>query len=77
MGLNSTDYFLQTSDSDVSGRHLLLAIKVGETEEARGDRENRGKFLCGHDERHWFVAGVEQAKNALKPNAVREGDKSP
>src|SRR5262249_8677602 len=37
-------------------------------------------FLCGHDERHWFVAGVpesapvgtvRQAKEALKPAEVR------
>jgi hypothetical protein len=36
------------------------------------------KFLCGHDERHWFVAGVAnagvanvgQALEALKPEAV-------
>lgn len=38
------------------------------------------KFLCGHDERHWFVAAipesapvgtVRQAKEALKPAEVR------
>jgi len=38
-----------------------------------------GKFLCGHDERHWFVAAVpgrgvsnvRTAMEALKPAAVR------
>jgi hypothetical protein len=42
----------------------------------------RAKFLCGHDERHWFVAaipeaargvtGVVAAKVALQPPAVRD-----
>lgn len=41
----------------------------------------KSKFLCGHDERHWFVAavpeaargvtGVLTAKAALQPSAVR------
>jgi len=38
----------------------------------------KDKLLCGHDERHWFVAGVPEyastvvtAKEALKPDAVR------
>jgi hypothetical protein len=47
-------------------RHLLLYARDGE------------RFLCGHDERHWFVAAVEDrvstvggAKLALQPEAVR------
>jgi hypothetical protein len=41
---------------------------------------SKSKFLCGHDERHWFVAAVPEsakastvweAKEALKPAAVR------
>jgi len=41
---------------------------------------DKSKFLCGHDERHWFVAGipeaapvgtVRQAKEALKPAEVQ------
>ena len=49
-------------------RHLVLLV--------RSDGE-KSKFLCGHDERHWFVAaipedargvtGVETAKAALQP----------
>ena len=40
----------------------------------------RSKYLCGHDERHWFVAGipesapvgtVRQAKEALQPREVQ------
>ena len=43
------------------------------------DRNEKQKFLCGHDERHWFVAAVpesapvgtvRQAKEVLKPADV-------
>ncbi len=52
-------------------RHLLLLVREG------GEKQ---KFLCGHDERHWFVAAVpesapvgtvRQAKEALKPSEVQ------
>ncbi len=52
-------------------RHLLLLVRDG---------KDKSKFLCGHDERHWFVAAipesapvgtVEQAKEALKPAEVQ------
>lgn len=54
-------------------RHLLLLAKRLGT--GQGQKE---KFLCGHDERHWFVAGVPaagvtnvgQALEALKPGVV-------
>lgn len=59
-------------------RHLLLLVK---TEDERG-QVNKSKFLCGHDERHWFVAAipekatgvgdVRRAKEALQPKAVQE-----
>jgi len=57
-------------DVQPADRHLLLLVREG------GDKS---KFLCGHDERHWFVAGipeaapvgtVRQAKEALKPAEV-------
>ncbi|HEX8694909.1 MAG TPA: hypothetical protein VF746_21005 [Longimicrobium sp.] len=51
-------------------RHLLLLARRG------GEKE---KYLCGHDERHWFVcavpgasvSGVESAMEALQPDLVR------
>jgi hypothetical protein len=58
-------------DVQPSDRHLLLLVREG------GEKH---KFLCGHDERHWFVAGipetapvgtVRQAKEALKPAEVQ------
>jgi hypothetical protein len=58
---------LQTDKRD---RHLLLFVRPPEGKAAR--------FLCGHDEREWFVAAVPgkassvvQAKEALKPRAIR------
>jgi hypothetical protein len=54
-------------------QHLLLLVRNG---------EEKSKFLCGHDERHWFVAaipedargvtGVPTAKAALQPAAVQQ-----
>jgi len=54
-------------------RHLLLLSR----QVTDGTKE---KFLCGHDERHWFVAAVPgtsavsvaTAMEALKPAVVRE-----
>ena len=53
-------------------RHLLLMSRHHDTGIKR-------KYLCGHDERHWFVAGipnntgvsdVQQAMEVLKPEAA-------
>jgi len=53
-------------------KHLLLLIKDF-------NYETNSKFLCGHDERHWFVAAVPENKGvtnvksameALKPDSV-------
>jgi hypothetical protein len=57
-------------DVQPADRHLLLLVREG---------RDKSKFLCGHDERHWFVAGipetapvgtVRQAREALKPAEV-------
>ena len=57
-------------------RHLLLMAR----ETQPGERtERKNKFLCGHDERAWFVAAVPgqsastvpTAMEALKPSVVR------
>lgn len=63
-------------DVQPADRHLLLLVREG---------KDKSKFLCGHDERHWFVAGmpesapvgtVRQAKEALKPTEVRNAQAS-
>src|ERR671931_1624540 len=64
---------LEVVDVQPRDRHLLLLARVG---------AEKSKFLCGHDERHWFVAavpetargvmGVETAKAALQPPAVQD-----
>ncbi len=60
---------------DAKDHHLVLMAKVPAF---AGAEELRWKFLCGHDERHWFVvgilpniAGVDAAKESLKPDEVR------
>ncbi len=56
---------------------LLMAKFPREALESGADR--RAKFLCGHDERHWFSAGVDpnarnvaDAMQSLKPEHVNE-----
>jgi hypothetical protein len=57
-------------DSRPEMRHLLLMARKPNSKE---------KFLCGHDERHWFVcavpgssiSSVESAMEALQPPEVR------
>lgn len=63
---------LEVLDVRPKDRHLLLL--------ARSDDGTKSRFLCGHDERSWFVAaipeeargvvGVQSAKEALKPPEV-------
>lgn len=62
---------LTVLDAQPRLRHLLLM--------SREDGEKH-KFLCGHDERHWFVAAIPErasasnvktAFEALKPRAVQ------
>jgi hypothetical protein len=64
---------VEVVDVQSRDRHLLLLVRQG---------TRKSKFLCGHDERHWFVAavpesergvsGVAQAMVALQPESVRE-----
>jgi hypothetical protein len=61
---------IEVLDAQPHDRHLLLLVREG---------REKTKYLCGHDERHWFVAGipdrarvgtVQQAKESLKPSEV-------
>lgn len=65
----------QVVDVRPKDRHLLLHVET--------DEGAKSKFLCGHDERHWFAASVrssasnvEQAKQALKPGNVQESQRA-
>ena len=55
-------------------RHLVLLAREVDSE---GMALNKEHFLCGHDERHLFVASVagvstvDQAKDSLKPRFLR------
>ena len=74
---HGTDVNVTVLDVRPKDRHLLLMARSGM------NRPNavKSKFLCGHDERHWFVAAVpenqpardvQSAKDALKPAEVWE-----
>jgi hypothetical protein len=65
---------------DRNARHILLC---GIDRHLKGEnaaaKKAVSRFLCGHDERHWFVAGigdpvatVRDAKLSLAPAAIRE-----
>jgi hypothetical protein len=66
-------FSLDVVEADRDDRSLLLLVREG---------GEKSKFLCGFDERHWFVAavpetargvtGVASAKDELQPPAVRE-----
>ena len=65
---------LTVLQTDTRDRHLLLLVRNGAGKE---------RFLCGHDEREWFVAAVpgtastvSQAKDALQPRIVRDALRS-
>ena len=67
---------LQALDVQPKDRHLLLMARLPE----QPKELQKQKFLCGHDERAWFVAAVPNAggvstirtaMEALKPRAVR------
>ncbi len=72
IGRGSTDDArIEVLDVQPADRHLLLMVR---------ERGEKPKYLCGHDERHWFVAAVPEsaavgtvraAKEALKPAEVR------
>lgn len=57
-------------------RHLLLMVRRGESDDLTS-KIIKDKYLCGHDERHWFVAGVEEnattvlrAMESLRPDGL-------
>ncbi len=61
---------VEVIDVQPNDRHLLVLVR---------ENNQKHKYLCGHDERHWFVAAipetaavgtVRQAKEALKPREV-------
>jgi hypothetical protein len=67
------DLEIAVVDKRPSDRHLLLMVK----REERPGVPTKQKFLCGHDEMHWFaatvsstVADVPRAKESLKPQEV-------
>jgi hypothetical protein len=63
---------ISVMQNEARQRHLLLAVRDA------ADPSSLDRFLCGHDERHWFVAAVpgrassvRQALASLQPTDVR------
>lgn len=68
---HSGDVQLEVLDVEPKDRHLVLMSREG---------REKHRYLLGHDERHWFVAGIPEAtsvtrvrdaKQALRPDEVR------
>jgi hypothetical protein len=64
---------LTVAQAEPKNRHLLLHVRK------MADKPQLDRFLCGHDEREWFVAAVpggassvRQAMDALQPADVHE-----
>ena len=75
----AADVDVEVLDVQPRDRHLLLMVCRPNPRPGLPDAKD--KLLCGHDERHWFVAGVPEkapvstvvtAKEALKPDLVRD-----
>jgi len=71
IGLRDGECDLQVINVDLDDRHMVVLFK--------DDSGNKDRYLCGHDERSWFVAAVPngantvfEAKEALKPAQARE-----
>jgi len=69
------DIGIEVLDARAKDRHLLLLVRA----------EPKQRFLCGHDERHWFAAAIPEsapvstvagAKDALKPLQARRGERA-
>lgn len=83
------EYFVVTKTADVrvevlevrpEDRHLLLLART-----PGQDGEAKSRFLLGHDERHWFVAAIPEARpvtsvrdamQALKPHDIVRVERS-
>jgi hypothetical protein len=70
LGVLEAQFVIDVLQCNRHDRHLLLLVKTP---------SGNDRFLCGHDEREWFVAAVPrgassvaQAKLALLPPEVRE-----
>lgn len=83
--LGTTEAKVTIQQVDTDDRHILINVqREVETRkeitrgvfEVTGKKIQNDKWLCGHDERDWFVAAVEgktiwEAKQSLKPAVVK------
>jgi hypothetical protein len=79
---------MMVMDVQKKDRHLLMLVKdpnrfANQYSQASNPRRtSTAKFLCGHDERHWFICAVPgkastvlQAKQELKPKDLQDFEK--
>jgi hypothetical protein len=64
------DVRIEIPDCVPSDRHLVLLVH-------RGDWGQTQTYLCGRDERSWFVAAIPEAANARDVQAAKDARKPP
>ena len=62
---------VEVLDVQSKDRHLLLMVR--QPNQRPGSPDTKAKFLCGHDERHWFVAGVPEKAAVSSVVTAKEG----
>jgi hypothetical protein len=67
------DVTVEVIDVKRADRHLLLMAR--QTNDHGG--ETKSKFLCGHDERSWFVAAIPEEANARDVQGAKDALKPP
>lgn len=77
--LGSSGATVNIQDADIADRHILINVRRANPDEKSVSKILNEKWLCGHDERDWFVAAAEgisvaEAKENLKPAEVRSLD---
>lgn len=70
--------------ADTTDKHVLINIRREVEETTRSGKDTKKKilnekWLCGHDERDWFVASAKgtniwEAKQSLKPDTVKAAE---
>jgi len=66
MAADSSDV-VEVVDAEPRNRHLLLMVR-----RSIGHEEHKHKFLCGHDERDWFIAAIPERRGVASVRAAIE-----
>lgn len=79
LAVRDDDTTFRVLQANAASRHLLLFARSESRAQQLPFTSVGERFLCGHDERHWFTAKVDEpvttvieAKRALLPQALKD-----